>query len=103
MNDLQRGQSWETRGHNAKTLVKYPNLRVVLMVLKRGARLSEHKTVDRLSIHTVVGQIRVRLSEQPVDLPVGCLLVLEGAIPHDVEALEDSAVLLTLASEGVRG
>jgi quercetin dioxygenase-like cupin family protein len=31
------------------------------------------------------------------DLPAGHLLALERAIAHDVEALEDSAFLLTIA------
>ncbi len=31
------------------------------------------------------------------DLPVGRLLVLDRAMPHDVVAIEDSAFLLTIA------
>jgi len=31
------------------------------------------------------------------DLPAGHLLALERTVPHDVEALEDSAFLLTIA------
>lgn len=32
-----------------------------------------------------------------IDLPMGHVLALDGAVPHDVEALEDSAFLLTIA------
>ena len=32
-----------------------------------------------------------------VDLPVGRLLVLDQNVPHDVEALEESAFLLAIA------
>jgi hypothetical protein len=35
--------------------------------------------------------------EQPVDLPAGHLLVLDRAIEHDLEAVEESAILLTIS------
>jgi hypothetical protein len=34
------------------------------------------------------------------DLPAGSLLALDRGLPHDVEALEDSAFLLTIAWPG---
>jgi hypothetical protein len=39
----------------------------------------------------------VRIGADPIDLPAGRLLVLDRGIPHDVEALETSAFLLTIA------
>src|SRR5215475_3694319 len=44
---LKAESSWDT-GHNAKTLIKYDDLRVVLMALQSGARLPEHQTDGRL-------------------------------------------------------
>jgi hypothetical protein len=41
--------------------------------------------------------VRLVVGEGTVDLALGGLLVLDRAVPHDVEALEDSAILLTLA------
>jgi len=35
-----------------------------------------------------------------VELPAGQLLVLDQCVPHDVEAEEDSAFLLTLSWHG---
>ncbi len=97
IDELRRGGPWNANGHTAKTLVKYPSLRVVMVLLKRGARLEGQKSANRLSIHTLEGHVRVRLAEQAVDLPAGCLVSLERLLTHDVEALEDSAALLTLA------
>ena len=37
-----------------------------------------------------------RLPDRTVELPAGQLLVLDQCVPHDVEAEEDSAFLLTL-------
>ena len=41
--------------------------------------------------------MKVQLPEQTVDLPDGHLLVLDRALVHDLEALEESAILLTIS------
>jgi quercetin dioxygenase-like cupin family protein len=98
--ELWREERWRPNGHSGKTLVKYPNVRVVLIVMMRGGRLENHEAVARVSIQTLQGHVFVRLSDQRIDLPCGCLLELERLLPHDIEALEESAVLLTLAFAG---
>jgi hypothetical protein len=49
-----------------------------------------------ISVQTIAGHIRMHLQEGPIDLPAGNMLPLERALPHDVEALEDSAFLLPI-------
>jgi len=73
------------------------DFRVVLTVLKSNARLHEHKAAGRISVQAVKGHIRMHVEGNVFDLPAGQLLALERAIAHDVEALEDSAFLLTIA------
>jgi quercetin dioxygenase-like cupin family protein len=85
---------------NAKTLVKYDDFRVVLIALDAHARLPGHRTEGRISIQTVAGHIQVRAQGRTFDLPVGRLLALDRGLPHDVEALEESALLLTIAWPG---
>jgi quercetin dioxygenase-like cupin family protein len=88
-------------GRNAKTLVKQDDFRVVLTVLRAGRRIQEHKAAGRISIQAVEGHIRIRTGHEPaaelIDLPAGCLLALDRGVRHDVEALTDSAFLLTVA------
>ncbi|HJR61689.1 MAG TPA: cupin domain-containing protein [Vicinamibacterales bacterium] len=87
-------------GQNAKTLVKNDQLRVVLMVLKAHARIPSHQTEGRISIHTIRGRIQVRAEGRTFDLRAGRLLALDQGLPHEVEAIEDSAILLTIAWPG---
>ena len=94
---LQREPEWTSGGHNAKTLVKYATLRVVLIALRSGARIPGHETGGRLTIHTVSGHVRVRAADRLFDLPAGRLLALDRSIRHDVEALAVSAFVLTIA------
>jgi quercetin dioxygenase-like cupin family protein len=87
---------WQS-GHTAKTLVKYPDFRVVLIVIKAGGRLERHRTEGRISVQTLDGRIRFSTAERSAELVPGQMLTLEHNIPHDVEALVDSAFLLTIA------
>jgi quercetin dioxygenase-like cupin family protein len=96
LEQLSAEPEWRN-GQNAKTLVKYDDLRVVLTALKAQARLPEHKTDGRLSIQAVAGHIHVHAQGRTFDLRAGGLVALDRGVPHDVEALEDSAFLLTIA------
>lgn len=90
---------WQT-GHNGKTLVKYDDLRIVLTALKAKGFIRRHQTDARISIQTVAGHIQVRAEGRTFDLPAGTLLALDRGLPHEVEALEESAFLLTIAWPG---
>jgi quercetin dioxygenase-like cupin family protein len=84
-------------GHNAKTLVKYDDLRVVLIVLHAGARMTEHRSGGRISIQALTGHIQITADGRTFRLRPGGLLTLDRGVPHDVEAVEESAFLLTIA------
>jgi quercetin dioxygenase-like cupin family protein len=87
---------WQS-GHTAKTLAKYPDFRVVLIVMKRGGRLEKHRTEVRISVQTLEGRIRFSTAERSVELAASQMLTLEHDIPHDVEGVVDSAFLLSIA------
>lgn len=94
--ELRQDASYAREGHTARTLVRETELRVVLVVMRAGARIAEHRAKDTASVQTLAGHVRLRLPDEIADLPVGRLLVLERGIAHDVEAVADSAFLLTL-------
>jgi quercetin dioxygenase-like cupin family protein len=94
---LHREEAWRTGDHNAKTLTKEPDLRIILVAMKVGARLATHQTPSRVSIQALTGNLRVHLPDRSLDLSSGHLLALEADVPHDVEALDESAFLLTVA------
>jgi quercetin dioxygenase-like cupin family protein len=69
----------------------------VLTALKAKERIPEHKTEGRISIHVVSGHIQVRASGRTFSLRNGGLLALDRGVPHEVQALEESAFVLTIA------
>lgn len=100
---LRAEPAWITEGHNAATIVKYPDLRIVLLALQAKAVMREHRADARISVQTLTGHARLRLRDRVVDLPAGRGVALERGLPHDVEAMEESALLLTLSWPTERG
>ena len=98
--ELRKAAAYLQEGHTARTLVHQPDLRVVLVVMKAGTRIPEHGADGTATVHALSGQLRLGTSEQTADLGVGSLFVLERGVRHDVEAVTDSAFLLTLGWRG---
>jgi len=96
---LKEAPSWQREsGRSSETLVKYDEFRIVLVRMKPGSYMSHHRAEGPISIHVIDGKIRVHLPEDRMeDLVPGNLLTLGRCLEHDVEALEESAFLLTIA------
>jgi quercetin dioxygenase-like cupin family protein len=96
---LKKAPSWQREsGRSSETLVKYEAFRIVLVRMKSGSYMSHHRAEGPISIQLLQGKVRVHLPEDRMeDLKQGDLLTLERCLEHDVEALEASAFLLTIA------
>ena len=93
---LLQEESWLRGDRTAKTLVKEPHLRLVLIAMKSGAQLDPHQTEGPLTIQPLQGRLRVTVQTTPTDLAAGQILTIETGVTHAVEALEESVFLLTL-------
>jgi quercetin dioxygenase-like cupin family protein len=93
---LRAQDSYPQGSPTGRTLVKEPDLRIVLMALKAGAKLKEHQASGPISIQALDGIIRLRVDQGSVELTPGELLMLESGIPHDVDAVQDAMFLLTI-------
>jgi quercetin dioxygenase-like cupin family protein len=96
IDQLTGSPQYRSTGQAARTLVKRPDLRVVLIVLRRNADLKEHRTNQPVSIHVLKGRVRIALPRGCPEPVAGELLVLESAVTHDIMALTDSAFLLSM-------
>ncbi len=98
LRQLRSEDSWQREtGRSSKTLAKYPDFRIVLVLMKANTQMKEHHADARISIHSLQGKIRIHLPDQKVDLPAGELMALDHGIPHDIEAVEESAFLITIS------
>lgn len=96
---LKEAASWQREsGRSSETLVKYEAFRIVLVRMKPGSYMSHHRAEGPISIQAVHGKVRVHLPEDRVEeLKPGDLLTLERCLEHDLEAVEESSFLLTIA------
>jgi quercetin dioxygenase-like cupin family protein len=93
---LKQEKSWQSGDRNAVTLVKNPGVRVTLVALRKGASLREHHVEGPITVYVVEGSINFIVGPDKCALKRSSFLTLERTIPHDVEALEDSVILLTI-------
>jgi quercetin dioxygenase-like cupin family protein len=99
LGDLKQEPTWQTARRNAVTLLKQPGLRVVLVALQGGAEVASHQTDSPVTIQALEGRIAVQIDADAFVLTAGQLLTLRPGLEHAVCAQNESAFLLTLASE----
>lgn len=102
-----------------KTIAHDGATRTVLFALRQGERILLERTLGDLALRVVAGHIELHegdvwdqlpylirhtegacsffaLYDHSIDLPIGTLLLLDPALPHDLEALDDSAFVLDI-------
>ena len=96
---LQSEEAYRKGNLNQKALVHEKSLRVALFVFHAGNRLPDHTAPGPISVQVLRGRILFTTDEGArEEMAAGDILSLAGGITHSVEALEDSAMLLTLGT-----
>jgi quercetin dioxygenase-like cupin family protein len=87
-----------TAGRAAQTAVGgHENvLRQTVIALLADRSLAEHENPGEATVHVLVGRVRLVCGDDAWEGRRGDLLIVPPA-PHGLEALEDAAVLLTVA------
>ncbi|MBL8128806.1 MAG: cupin domain-containing protein [Thermomicrobiales bacterium] len=90
----------EESGRRAETLLKTPDLRVVLVTMRAGAELAEHTAPGTITVQALQGRFLFSTAEAEQELPPGALVSVAADVRHAVRCLEPGAFLLTLAWSG---
>jgi quercetin dioxygenase-like cupin family protein len=95
---IKADQPSTSQGKRSVVLVKNEHVSIVLAMLARGEALQEHQTEGQITVTVVRGAIRFDALNERVRLNAGGLLTLRPGIRHSVEALEDSAFVITVCA-----
>ncbi len=69
----------------------------IRILLKQGQIMKEHKTQYPIIVHILEGEIEFGAQGATHILKKGAITALEGNIAHDLTAIKDSVVRLTLS------
>ena len=96
---LKGEPAWADNDRHGSSLVKGDGINVALMVLKKGAKMQEHHTRAPITVQVIEGRINFIANGKTQLATAGMLVALDRAIEHSVEAVEESAILLTVGGE----
>jgi quercetin dioxygenase-like cupin family protein len=92
---LKDATEWTSGDRHAVSLVKDDALNVLLMMLKKGSHLHEHRTKGPITVQVVSGSVRFSGGSEQRIIAAGEIVALDRGIPHSLEALDESALILT--------
>ncbi len=81
----------------AELLVKSDTLRVVLITALKGSKLNEHNAPGPITIQVVHGEFVLSLEGENRAMQQGDIAIIGPEILHELECIEDGAILLTIA------
>jgi quercetin dioxygenase-like cupin family protein len=96
---LKGEPAWADNDRHGSSLVKGDGINVALMVLKKGAKMQEHHTRAPITVQVIEGRINFIANGKTQLATAGMLVALDRAIEHSVEAVEESAIVLTVGGE----
>lgn len=88
------GQDQQRRG---LPLLKQEGLSVVLTVIRAGGRIAEHDTAGTTLVQVLNGKVRLTAGDAAWELGPGDLASIGPGVPHQIEGLEDAAIMVTVA------
>ena len=77
-------------------LFKGPHLEVMRMVLPEGKKIAPHHVSGPITIHCIEGEVDVGVESKHQTLRSGDLLYLASNVEHDLLAVTNSSVLVTV-------
>lgn len=94
---IKSEETWRKGERATMPLFKTERMRVLLVALRAGTKLSSHRADGPITVHVLEGRIAFSAESQTVTLADGQMLSLQAGLPHAVDAPEDAVFLLTVA------
>ncbi len=96
---LKSELAWVANDRHGSSLVKGEGINVALMMLKKGAKVQEHHTRAPITVQVIDGRVNFIVNGKTQAVTAGTIVALDRAIEHSIEAVEESALVLTVGGE----
>jgi quercetin dioxygenase-like cupin family protein len=100
LRELRKDESYTRSGRLGRTLAKSGRLRLTLVALNAGIEVGTHHADSPMTIQLLEGRLGFRVAGQQQELHAGQVLFFGPGEAHDIRAMEESALLLTLSAIG---
>jgi quercetin dioxygenase-like cupin family protein len=98
--ELRAEESYERSGRAGRTLAKSGRMRVTLVAMERDNVIGTHQADSPMTLQLLQGHIRFRANDEEHEMKAGELLFFGPGDAHDIRALEETVLLLTLSAMG---
>jgi quercetin dioxygenase-like cupin family protein len=85
-------------GRDSLTLIRDPGFDLILVALNATGQLPEHKAPGAISVLVLDGRIAFSTNGERLELGRHDLVTLPAKVLHSVQALEESAILITITA-----
>lgn len=100
LSELQAEDSYRRSGRAGRTLAKAGRFRLTLVAMLEGNEIGTHQADSPMTLHVLRGGIRFRAAGEDHSLHAGQVLFFGPGDAHDIRAVEDSALLITISAVG---
>ena len=94
---FEKGLYFTNKQVTASILLESSFSKEIRIIFKKGHEMKKHQTPFPIVVHILEGTILFGLEDEVHILKKGAITSLEGSIPHNLLAKEDSIVRLTLS------
>jgi quercetin dioxygenase-like cupin family protein len=95
---LKQEPSWEKGDLKSAVLLKSPSKKILLTVLHEGTVISSFQSDDSITFQVIEGMMNLRFKNESFTLNKGEVLIMKEKLKYEIDTLQDSALLMILAS-----
>ncbi len=93
---LKAEEAWQKNDRNAITVFKTEGVTVVVVAMHANAEISNNVVNGILTLQVLEGNVEVAVNETTENISQRQMLAIERAVSHNIRAMEDSFLLLTI-------
>jgi len=96
--ELRADEAYRRSGRAGRTLAKEGPLRLTLVALNEGVKVETHLAERPMTLQPLEGRLRYRVEGETFELGSGEILFFGPGHAQDIQALEETSLLLTITA-----